>query len=83
MENNNNTPTTPERPSCGCRCGQVRPSVTIPSDSMQTACTSRVGYAYVPVQTFNDIYSPAEALCRGTLFPELDMPFGMYGAEVG
>ena len=31
--------------------------------------------AYVPIQSWGDIYHPARALCRGTLFPQLDLPF--------
>lgn len=29
---------------------------------------------YSPLQTFNDLYEPQEALSRGTLFRELDKP---------
>ncbi|MBD9208824.1 MAG: spore coat associated protein CotJA [Eubacteriales bacterium] len=32
--------------------------------------------AYVPLQSFTDLYSPEEALRRGTLFRELYMPYG-------
>lgn len=31
--------------------------------------------AYVPIQPWGDTYQPARALCRGTLFPQLDLPF--------
>ena len=31
----------------------------------------RYGNAYVPVQTFRTVYSPAEGLRNGTMFPEL------------
>ena len=31
--------------------------------------------AYVPIQGWGDTYSPSRALCRGTLFPQLDLPF--------
>lgn len=31
--------------------------------------------AYVYPQEFDDLYEPDEALCHGTLFRELDMPF--------
>lgn len=34
-----------------------------------------VAMAYVPMQRWNTTYSPQEALTRGTLFPELDLPF--------
>lgn len=31
--------------------------------------------AYVPWQCWYETYKPAEALHRGTIFPELDLPF--------
>lgn len=31
--------------------------------------------AYVPFQQWNQVYDDSEALCKGTLFPELDLPF--------
>ncbi len=31
--------------------------------------------AYVPIQSWGDTYTPCKALCRGTLFPQLDLPF--------
>lgn len=40
---------------------------------------SRVAHAYVPTQFYNVVYSTNEALHRGTLFPELYQPQGMYG----
>jgi hypothetical protein len=41
------------------------------------------GYAYVPVQTANDrnLYSPEMGLMRGTIFPTLDLPLGVYGNQ--
>lgn len=39
----------------------------------------RLAHAYVPWQCYNVAYSPAEALCKGTLFPELYQPQGEYG----
>ena len=36
--------------------------------------------AYVPLQSWRNIYEPAAALERGTLFAELDKPF--LGREV-
>ena len=38
-----------------------------------------LAYSYVPVQVFGDTYSAEKALKRGTIFPELDLPFGIYG----
>lgn len=44
------------------------------------ACPSvRLAHACVPPQTYNVVYSPAEALNKGTLFPELFQPQGIYG----
>lgn len=41
----------------------------------------RLAHAYVPWQYYNVIYSPQEALQKGTVFPELDMPKGTYSQE--
>lgn len=35
----------------------------------------RLAHAYVPFQVLGDVYCPAEALCKGTLFPKLYMPY--------
>ena len=37
-----------------------------------------VGYAYVMPQRFTETYDPCKALFCGTLFPQLDMPLGVY-----
>lgn len=37
-----------------------------------------VGYAFVVPQFMNETYDPQTALCNGTMFPELNMPFGTY-----
>ena len=31
--------------------------------------------AYVPFQQWGEVYDDEDALSRGTLFPELDLPF--------
>ena len=35
--------------------------------------------AYVPVQCWRSIYGPEDGLLRGTIFAELDLPFGAEG----
>lgn len=40
--------------------------------------TRRVGYAYVPVQKLNKLYTPCKALAQGTIFPELDITLDEY-----
>ena len=39
--------------------------------------------AYVPVQNadFGSLYAPEDALCAGTVFPSLDLPFLGMGGE--
>lgn len=34
-------------------------------------------HSYVPIQYLSNIYPPMEGLERWTIFPELDMPYGM------
>ena len=34
-----------------------------------------LGMMYAPVQTFRKLYDVSEALCKGTLFCELNLPF--------
>ncbi len=34
-----------------------------------------IAMAYVPYQQWGDTYSHQDALCRGTIFKELDLPF--------
>ena len=45
-------------------------------DFMQGAS---LAMAYVPWQHWNTTYETDVALCRGTIFPELDLPFLCYG----
>lgn len=35
----------------------------------------KLARAYVPIQRYGQIFSPAEALMKGTLFPELWSPY--------
>ncbi|HLV08578.1 MAG TPA: spore coat associated protein CotJA [Halanaerobiales bacterium] len=35
----------------------------------------KLAHAYIPYQEFREAYSPEQALRRGTLFPELWMPY--------
>lgn len=41
------------------------------------------GYASVVPQMMRDTYNDDDALRRGTVFPELDLPYGKYGYECG
>ena len=77
----NTTPSTPTRLVCGC--GQTNPPAIPPSnDDNCGTCMGSIGYSFVPVQVFKDIFSPSDGLSKGTIFRELHKPFGIYGAEV-
>ncbi|KNF08575.1 spore coat associated protein JA [Gottschalkia purinilytica] len=39
------------------------------------ACKYKLAHAYVPYQSLDKIFCPEEALKKGTLFPELYMPY--------
>lgn len=38
-------------------------------------CDWKLAHAYVPFQIYTRSYSPEEALKKGTMFPELYMPY--------
>ena len=60
-----------------------------PRMETQPACPARPqggmqfppAMAYVPVQQWSQTFDPGEALERGTLFPELDLPFMAMGGS--
>ncbi len=41
----------------------------------ENKCKYKLAHAYVPYQMMDKVYSLEEALRRGTLFPELYMPY--------
>ncbi len=41
-----------------------------------------LAYAYVPMQKWGEMYTPAEGLTRGTMFPAIDKPLGVYGRDL-
>ncbi len=47
----------------------------INNDECQMSSGCKLARAYVPFQILNQVYSPREALQRGTLFPDLYMPY--------
>ena len=52
--------------------------ITPSSDSKQL-----LAYAYVPIQKAEDtnLYDAETGLERGTIFPPLDLPLGVYGKQ--
>ena len=51
------------------------------SDYNDCTCLERLplAYSYTPMQELDSLYSYSDALKNGTLFPELNMPLGVYG----
>lgn len=46
-------------------------------------CTCTLAMAAIPMQIYGQLYEPEEALARGTVFKELDLPFFMGGGTDG
>ncbi|MGM9625028.1 MAG: spore coat associated protein CotJA [Eubacteriales bacterium] len=50
-----------------------------PCDNQTPGCYSLSGHAYamayIPMQRFENLYTPEAGLCAGTLFRDLDLPF--------
>lgn len=66
-------PTRNVVPRDTCPCG---------THSYDTFASMPIAMAYVPWQVWQDIYDADKALCRGTIFQELDKPFqGMGGCR--
>ena len=42
-------------------------------------CQLPIGYIFVPPQQLDEVFTPEEGLSKGTMFPELNMPLGVYG----
>ena len=38
-----------------------------------------IAYSYTPMQEIDTLYSYADGLKNGTMFPELNLPLGVYG----
>jgi len=38
----------------------------------------QLAFAYVPFQKYENLYNTEKALCRGTIFKDLDVPFDCY-----
>ncbi len=61
--------------------GIPTPRETCPEDDNATLSDRPLAYAYVPMQRWRMLYTPENALKRGTLFEELDKPIEVYGHE--
>ncbi|MDD7515450.1 spore coat associated protein CotJA [Ruminococcus flavefaciens] len=53
----------------------IRPDTNGNSDTSRFPRNTPLAMAYVPFQQWGDVYDDDKALSKGTLFPELDLPF--------
>lgn len=63
---------------CTVRTAPRRCDGVMPRNAEYCVCTVQpvsLAMAYVPVQEFKDVFSPCEALERGSLFGELVKPY--------
>lgn len=61
-----------------CECDRY--SVENMCDMNNDKLCGCVGYGYVPWQGINEVYCADKGLCRGTIFPELDLTIDEYGS---
>ncbi|MDO4329840.1 MAG: spore coat associated protein CotJA [Lachnospiraceae bacterium] len=60
-----------------CKCAQsgiISPNADS-SGKIQAGFNLTLAMATVPLQPWEELYPPAKALARGTVFPGLDLPF--------
>ena len=60
---------TAERDTCGCENRSAASDIHWSSEQFP------IGMTYVPMQTWENLYCPSQALEHGTLFADLDKPF--------
>lgn len=55
------------------------------NDYDECTCLNKLplAYSYTPMQELGSLYDSCEALKNGTVFPELNLPFGVYGNNFG
>ncbi len=68
-----------ERRTCGCMNNEVLSCANVNTPTSEDFDCEGLAIALVPYEEFADLNGPEEALCRGSLFQRLDMPF--YGGR--
>ena len=72
-----NTTGRNNRPSCPLDQSNGSRQVTAPNAERECLRNMPVAMAYTPIQRWNQVYDKERGLTRGTIFPELDLPFVM------
>ena len=71
--------TPADRAACGE--GQALPTAARPQPPMAPCGMPSLAMVYAKLQPFTRTYAPEEALARGTLFADLDLPFTAGGRK--
>lgn len=61
------------RPRAAAPCPMPQPAPE--PCPMPQAASGLLAISSIPMQTFGETYPPEAALCKGTIFPELDLPY--------
>jgi hypothetical protein len=70
-----------DRAACRCGEGDALPTAAVTVAAPGASAMPSLAMVYAKLQSFEGVYSHEEALSRGTLFEELDLPF--YGGKRG
>lgn len=68
-----------QRPAYGGRSAPAMATAQERRAADDMSKNMRLAMAYVPVQRFENVYSPSEALSNGTLFGDLNLPYCIGG----
>lgn len=58
-----------------CKCGQAAGQPAGAGPAGTVLMPLHLAIATIPLQPWETLYPPQRALCRGTAFPSLDLPF--------
>ena len=61
------------------KMAEAAPMTDVPLQTPVFPAVTPPGMAYVPFQQWGEIYDAENGFSSGTLFPVLDLPFGMGG----
>ncbi len=71
MNYSSRPPVRRPRPMAACPCPAPAPESCPATEPVP----GLLAISSIPMQTFGETYAPEVALCRGTIFPELDLPY--------
>lgn len=79
MENKNSNSMKPIPPDA---CHKGLPQLSPLAEVYKNLNEAPLGMVYIPIQQWGDTYDDDFALQAGTIFPELNLPFGRSGGKI-